>query len=133
MGYGLSARFQCLKCYRNILSFLTLIALSLYLLVTASFTIHGSLPKATKQENGDATLSALNHRNPNSSKDLQINVQMVEMLRDGRVPPEYMRELERENAGESSIQLEGRNECELARWRTTEIFKVNQFQNVSLS
>jgi len=104
-------------------SVLTLALLVFYLLVVSSFTLRGGLPYQAKHTSVIGGLSSRRTVVWNTPRSVAINVQMVEMLRDGYVPPEVLRPRQRTNRSVPSAQQ--RNKAEMTGWKTSEIFKVD--------
>lgn len=125
-------RFLCLECASRLLSILTLMGITLYLLATSSFTIRGCLPVNWRPQESNPTLRESTIAPEASDRDPEVNVEMVKMMVEGHVPLEYFKN--RHEAGTSptpnnSTQQE--TEYELTKWRTTEIFKVSTSNKVN--
>jgi len=60
----------------------------------------------------------------NTSRSVCVNVEMVQMMRDGHVPPEYMQRMRRQNNPTTNRGLELARECEQTKRQTIELFKV---------
>jgi len=104
-------------------SFVTLALLVFYLLVVSSFTLRGGLPYQAKHTSATGGQSSMRTVVWNSSCSVAINLQMVEMMRDGYVPPEVLRP--RQNTNRSTLNPQQRNKAEMTGWKTSEIFKVS--------
>eukprot|EP00210_Caulerpa_lentillifera_P006707 g6409.t1 len=119
--YSLSLRQKCSECPPDAESIITMIVLLLYLLVICSFTIRGALPYQAKH-----TTSARQSRREilvwNTTRSVAINIQMVEMMRDGYVPPDAIRPST--NTQRSSSSSQRQNQGEMTGWKTAEIFKI---------
>eukprot|EP00210_Caulerpa_lentillifera_P006697 g6399.t1 len=120
-SYGLSLGQKCSECPTAAGSIITMIVLLLYLLVLCSFTIRGALPYQAKH-----TTSARQSRREilvwNTTRSVAINIQMVEMMRDGYVPPDAMRPST--NTHRTSSNSQQRHKGEMTGWKTAEIFKI---------
>eukprot|EP00210_Caulerpa_lentillifera_P003967 g3786.t1 len=141
-SFGLSLRFSCLECPRDILSLLTILCITIYLLAAASFTIRGCLPfnlesqkvpSLSKQSSNDVGLS---------NKDPELNIEMVTMLVEGYVPPSYFEKQRTKHNSHSQTQTQTQmdtsqqeNEYELTRWRAAEILKIiiNYLQTIAVA
>eukprot|EP00210_Caulerpa_lentillifera_P006659 g6362.t1 len=127
-GYGLSLEFECSECPHTIWSVLTILSLALYLLVLASFTIRGGLPVNFKPRNQSQSFSPEPNLVWSVSRKAAINLQMVEMMRDGYIPLE-VRDPSHKIAVSNSFNsvttdLELKNELEITKWIATEILKI---------
>eukprot|EP00210_Caulerpa_lentillifera_P006658 g6361.t1 len=124
--HGLSIELKCSKCPHAIWSVLIILFSILYLLVLASFTIRGCLPVTTGE--GAPTSSPRSNIVWNSTRSIAINLQMVEMMRDGYVPREVIDPTSRAtqsyflNSVTNDLDLE--NELEITKWIATEILKI---------
>eukprot|EP00210_Caulerpa_lentillifera_P006657 g6360.t1 len=118
--HGLSIELKCSKCPHAIWSVLIILFSILYLLVLASFTIRGCLPVTS--EDGTPTSSPRSNIVWNSTRSVAINLQMVEMMRDGYVPPEVIDPARRTIPSNPSSSIT--NELELTKWMSTEILKI---------
>jgi len=114
-----------LKCPHKVLSFFIIVGVTLYLLATASFTIRGCLPIDIKKAQYKSRRIPSSETREASTRDPEINVEMVQMIVEGHVPREYFENRQKASTSqttETSTQQE--TECELTRWKSTEIFKV---------
>eukprot|EP00210_Caulerpa_lentillifera_P000407 g397.t1 len=135
-SFGISLRFQCLKCPRNFLSLLTLIGLTIYLLCASLITIRGCLPINTKKESRNSAIAQSRNIEGNSIHHSESGLQMVTLDVEECRTLEFVKQKQGANISrsqESSTQLE--NEYELTKWRTTEIFKImiNFLQTISIA
>eukprot|EP00210_Caulerpa_lentillifera_P006633 g6336.t1 len=121
-GYGLSLEFHCSTCPRALWSVLTVLSLALYLLVLASFTIRGSLPVHLTERATSPNPSPKPNVIWNSTRSVAINIQMVEMMRDGYVPPEVIDPTLQTSLPSSASSFT--DELRLTRWMSTEILKI---------
>lgn len=91
--------------------------------MVASFTIRGGLPLNPRIR----TLLTRRIAQPNivwnSTRSVAINIQMVEMMRDGYVPPEVINP-NRQRSVSNEEPTRDIRDLELTRWMTTEILKV---------
>eukprot|EP00210_Caulerpa_lentillifera_P003958 g3777.t1 len=141
-SYGLSATFQCLKCPITIFSILIIIGITIYLLLTAAFTIRGCLPLSSKPQD-DPSTSNRSTKVANSSRgEMQVDIEMVTMLDEDKVPRKSSKMQKKTNSSQSQSQLQTQtsstqheNEYELTRWKTTEILKIliNFLQTIAIA
>jgi len=125
-SYGLSFLFECLKCPHGIFSFLITAGVTLYLFAASSFTIRGCLPLDIKKTKHISVRLRSNESRGASVQDPEVNIEMVRMMIEGRVPPEYFRR----NQGSGTSQppkewTQQESEYDLTKWKVTEIFKVS--------
>eukprot|EP00210_Caulerpa_lentillifera_P003962 g3781.t1 len=124
-SFGLSARFLCSSCSNRILSLLTIFAIAIYLLGVAAFTIRGCLPFTLNTHDYSSSSDQLSHDAGPSTRDSQVNIEMVKMLVEGYIEHEDSEEAQLPTASRSQMPtIQQDNEYELTRWRTTEIFKI---------
>eukprot|EP00210_Caulerpa_lentillifera_P000359 g352.t1 len=131
-SYGLSIGSKCSKCSHEIESVLLLIFFTLYLLAISSFTVRGGLPLKPKTPvSAVSTVSTLRFEQVRQQpQDVDINLQMVEWMAQGRVPSAYFRAREAPPSSSSALSSSNKipptqsSELELTRWITSEIFKV---------
>lgn len=126
-AYGLSLGFKCSKCPHDFESVITLFFLTLYLLGLSSFTIRGGLPFSSRNSKTSlpSTSAARYDERGEDPQEVEVNFEMVEMLRDGYVPPEYFKKRKAERKLTEPTPQQQVNELQLTRWITTEIFKVS--------
>eukprot|EP00210_Caulerpa_lentillifera_P003970 g3789.t1 len=135
-SYGLSATFLCLRCPHVIVSLLIIVGVTAYLLGAATLTIRGCLPYNFKPQEGPSTSNQQSIVGGPSTRDPQVNVEMVKMLVEGHVPKEYLERRQSANVPRSQSQrTRQENEYELTRWRSTEMFKImiNFLQTISVA
>eukprot|EP00210_Caulerpa_lentillifera_P000358 g351.t1 len=131
-SYGLSMSFECSKCPHASASVITLILLSLYLLAIAAFTIRGGLPLKIKTQVSFArSVSSVSFEEvQEQSRDVDINVQMVEWRSQSRMSSPYFQTSEVPTSSHSAPSSSNEispihsSELELTKWITSEIFKV---------
>jgi len=122
-SYGLSIVHECSKCPHDTESVLTLVFLFFYLLVVSSFTLRGGLPYQAKHASAIGGPSSRRSVVWNTSRSVAINIQMVEMMRDGYVPPHVFQQSRSTNRSTPNPPPQ-RNKAEMTGWKTSEIFKV---------
>eukprot|EP00210_Caulerpa_lentillifera_P003957 g3776.t1 len=133
-SYGLSATFQCLKCSTTTLSILIIIGITIYLLLTAAFTIRGCLPRSLETQNSPTTSNQSASVVNRSRREVQVNIEMAMMLVEGHAPLESFVVQQRPNNSQTST-IEQENEYEITRWRINEIFKIliNFLQTIAIA
>lgn len=102
---------------------ITLVLLTFYLFVLCAFALRGGLPYQRKQTPAIVGQSLRAFPAWNTSRSLAVNIQMVEMIRDGTVPPEDIQPLQSTDTPTSNLQQE--NDPDMTRWKTSEILKVD--------
>jgi len=122
-SYGLSIVYECTKCPHALESIVTLTLLVLYLLAISSFTLRGGLPYQAKHASAIGGPSSRRSVVWNTSRSVAINIQMVEMMRDGYVPPHVLQQSRSANRSTPNPPAQ-RNKAEMTGWKTSEIFKV---------
>lgn len=102
------------------------LGVTLYLLALAAFTIKGCLPIDKKKAQNRSIRVPSNASFGASNQDPEVNIEMVRMIVEGHVPPEYFQRRQEEastsQAPEESVETE--NQYDLTKWKTTEVFKV---------
>eukprot|EP00210_Caulerpa_lentillifera_P006727 g6429.t1 len=121
-SYGLSLGQRCSECPAAAESIITMIVLLLYLLVISLFTLRGALPYKPKRTRTPSRQSQREILVWNTTRSVAINIQMVEMMRDGYVPPDAIRPST--NTQRPSSNSQRQNQGELTGWKTAEIFKI---------
>lgn len=106
-------------------SVLTLIGVTLYLLGASALTIRGCIP-ADEEANSEGSVPAQSTSIPEASNgDVAVNVEMVERKIEGDVPPDSVNETQRSNISRTKTTSKTKtNKAELTRWKTTELIKV---------
>jgi len=102
------------------------LGVTLYLLAVAAFTIRGCLPVDNKNAQSRSIRAPSNKLSGISIRDPEVNVEMVRMIVEGHVPPEYFKRRQEEaSTSHTPIELnEQESQYDLTRWKTTEVFKV---------
>lgn len=117
-----------MSCPRTIVSVLTLIGVTLYLLGASSLTIRGCIP-ADEEVHSERSVPAQSSNIPEASNgDVAVNVEMVERKAEGNVPPDSVNESQKSNISQTKTTSKTKNKKpELTRWKTTELIKVSGF------
>lgn len=123
-GYGLSLSFLCLECPSFFESLSTILCLILYLLIMASFTIRGSLPKTPTLGKTISSSSLSSGISGNSSQSVTNAIQVSKMTRNSNTPPQV---------SAYKTLIDPKTDLETTKWETTEIFKVFPFSLLLLS
>eukprot|EP00210_Caulerpa_lentillifera_P000404 g394.t1 len=135
-SFGISLRFQCLKCPHNLMSVLILIGLIIYLLCASIITIRGCLPMNTNKASSRSAIAQSRNTSRNLTRHSEICLEMVNPSNEESVCEEHVAHKQGANIScsqQSSTQQE--SDFELTKWRTTEIFKImiNFLQTISIA
>lgn len=114
--------FLCLKCPTVLESVSTMLCLILYLLIMASFTIRGSLPKSPTLGNKVSSSSLRSGISGNSSQSVVVSIQMAKAPNNSNHPPQVIQPQPQVNASKAPTNQKA--DLETKRWETTEILKV---------